>query len=102
MDQAAAALEPLDRLAVERLRISHVAEERARAGLDAQRPVGTARSGARAQAIERGGARLRRTASGPCLDQLHECPREEPDIVVLAASLCGRERFCVAAVRVVK
>jgi hypothetical protein len=63
---------------------------------------GAARSGARAQAIERSGARVRRAAADACLDQLDEGPREEPHIVVLAASPGGRERLGVAAVRVVQ
>ena len=47
-------------------------------------------------------ARVRRAAADACLDQLDEGPREEPDVVVLAASLGGRERLGVAAVRVVQ
>ena len=58
--------------------------------------------GAPAQAIERSGGRVRRAAADACLDQLHEGPREEPDIVVLGASLGSRERLGVAAASVVQ
>src|SRR5699024_4933936 len=102
MDDAAAARQPLDRLAVVGLRVAVVAEQRARARLDAERPVGRARTRALAQAIERGGRGVRRAAANAGLDQLHERPREEPDVVVLAPALRRRERLGVAAAPVVE
>ena len=55
VDHATAGREPLDGLAVEGLRSRSLAEQRARAGLDAERPVGAARLRAFAQAVERRG-----------------------------------------------
>jgi hypothetical protein len=47
VSHATAALEPLDRLAAERLRSSSIAQQGARAGLDPERPIGAARLRAR-------------------------------------------------------
>src|SRR5262245_10561401 len=74
VDPAATAREPLDRLAVELLGGVAFAEQRARAGLDAERPVGAARPRAFAQALERRGRRVRRAAAHARLDQLDERP----------------------------
>src|SRR3954471_8273077 len=50
VDDATSARQPVDGLPVERLGGSSVAEQRARAGLDAERPIGAARLRAPAQA----------------------------------------------------
>jgi hypothetical protein len=55
-----------------------------------------------AEAIERGGGRVRRAAADACLDQLYEGPLEEPGIVLFAALLGDRESIGVAAEAVVE
>ena len=55
----ARAAEPLDRLAVEALGVVAVAQQRARARLDPQRPVGAARPRRLREPLERGGRRAR-------------------------------------------
>src|SRR5204862_4630446 len=102
VDHATAALEPLDRLAVERLRTFPIGQQGARAGLDAKGPIGAAGLRALAQAIERSGGRGRLVAADACLDQLGERPPVGPDVLVLARPAGGRERLGVAAVAVVE
>src|SRR4051812_3556086 len=97
MDHATAALEPLDRLAVERFRIASVAQQRARAGLDAKCPIGAAGPRALAEAIERSGGRGRLVAADAGLDLLGERPPEGPDVLVFARPAGGRKRLGVAA-----
>src|SRR4051794_20877723 len=95
VDHAAAARQPLDRLAVAILGIASRAQQRARARLDAECPVRAGRLGSLTQAFEGGGGRVRGAAADAGLDQLDEGPSEGADIVVLTGSLGGRQRLGV-------
>src|SRR6476619_6491661 len=70
LDVDSGAGEPLDRLAIERFGGCPVAQERPRAGLDAERPVGATRRGCLRKLGERIDGELRLAAPDGCLDQL--------------------------------
>lgn len=101
VNHATAVLEPLDRLLVERLRMTSLAQQGARAGLDAERPIGGALARAFAQALERGGGLVASADADAGLYQLDESPTVRDDILVLACPVRGRDRLVVAAVAVV-
>ena len=102
MDHATAAREPLHRLAVEALRILSLAQQGARAGLDAERPIGAARPRAFAQALERG-CRLVRAARRATPASISSTSAQ-PYAMTSSCShaRCGiGERIAIAAVAVV-
>src|SRR5262249_37826060 len=95
LDRAAAPLESLDRLAVERVRVASLAQQGACAGLDAERPVRAAGSRPLAQAVERGSSVAGPSDMDACLDQLDEGPPVGDDVLVLACPLRSQERVGV-------
>ena len=99
-DRRAAAREPLDRLAVERLVVVH---QRAAARFDPERPLGAAGLRAFAQALERGGGLVRLAGADARPRSARPAPsRTQIDVLVLAGPLRGRERLAVVAVAVVQ
>jgi hypothetical protein len=99
LDRRAAAREPLDRLAVERL---VVAQQRTAARFDAERPFGAARQRALAEAVQRGSGLVGPAVADAGLDQLDQGPAVPDDVLVLACVPRGLERLDVATVAVVQ
>ena len=97
------ALETLNRMAVERVRVAWVGHGRASARLDAENPVGAAGARHLGQPPERVGGRLRPTAARRCLDELAERPAGHGQVGRIRGSeLRGGERLVIAAEAVVK
>jgi RNA polymerase sigma-70 factor (ECF subfamily) len=93
-------LEPLDRLTIKRLGRLPVGHQRARAGLDAKRPVGGTGRGCLRKPSERIDRELDPPAPGGRLDQLDQPPRREPDLKrVLGGLLRRSERVLIAVYR---
>jgi hypothetical protein len=98
LDVDAGAGEPLDRLAIERLGGFPVAEQRLRAGLDAERPVGATGPGCLRKLAEGIDSELRLAAPNGGLDQLDPAIIAPPRWVsVLAGPLRRGERVLVTA-----
>ena len=100
----AGAAEPVDRLAVEALGGLALAEQRPRAGLDPERPVGAA--GAASISESRRSASAARSgvpAAGGRLDQLDQRPGRRAELRRVLGGLLGRgQRVVVAAEAVVE
>src|SRR6476469_1874088 len=96
LDADAGAGEPLDRLAVERLGGFPVAQQRPRAGLDAERPVGATGPGCLRKLAEGIDRELRLPASDGRLDQLDRSIVAPPrGVSVLAGLLRRGERLLI-------
>src|SRR6478736_5578844 len=103
VDAAAAGAEAGDRLPVELLCFAAMAQERARARLHPERPVGVADVSALRERVQRGKrlAHGARTRSG--LDQLRQRPwREADQLAVLENAPAARQRLLVSAQAVVQ
>src|SRR6266576_7259785 len=97
LDPDAGSAESVDRLAVEGLGGLAVAEQRSRAGLDAEHPVAAAGAGAVRESLDGAPRPLEHPASGRCLDQLDRRPCWEHELVrVLASPLRRRQRVLIA------
>src|SRR5207302_1338578 len=97
LDADAGVAEPVDRLPIQALGGLAVAQQRSRAGLDAERPVGAAGAGAVRESLEGAGCALGYPAPGRCLDQLDRRPRWENELVrVLASPLRRGQRVLIA------
>src|ERR1700742_1541897 len=94
--------EPLDRLAIERLGGFPVAQQRPRAGLDAERPVGAAGPGRLRKLAEGIASTLRVPAPDGLLDQLDRRIIAPPrGVSVLAGLPCRGERFLIVTQTVI-
>src|SRR5580658_2269640 len=94
----ASAAEAVDRLAVVALGGVPVADQRPRAGLGTQRPVGPAGAGQAGEPLQRAGRALGYPAAHRRLHQLDKSPVREPDRWgVLAGPLRRGQRLLIAA-----
>jgi hypothetical protein len=98
LDRRAAACEPLDRLAVERLVFP---QQGTAPRFDPERPLRAARPGAFAQAIERVRGVIGLSDVDGGFDELDQRPAVRHHVFVLAGPLRIRERLAVATVGVV-
>ena len=90
--------EPLDRLAVQPLGGLVIAQQRPRAGLDAERPVGAGGRGHLLQTAQGADPALGLPGPGGGLDQLDRRPGGHPQLVRVVAARLGRgQRLVVAA-----
>src|SRR5207237_7208387 len=102
LDADAGAAEPVDRLPIEALGGLAVAQQRSRAGLDPQRPVGAAGASRLREPLE-GVSRARSLpAPGGGLDELDQPPGERQLLGVLAGPLGGVQRVLIPADAVVE
>jgi hypothetical protein len=97
-----AAPEMVDRLAVQRVGLVAVAQQRARAGLHAERPARTGDARALSELRQRPGCLVKGAAPHARLDELGQRPAEEPQILVLARAPGRGERDRVLAEPVVR
>ena len=98
----ACAGQALDRLAMGRLGLLALQQQRARAGLDPEAPVGAAGRGRRMQPLERGRRALGVAGTNRGLDELDERQGVRPGRMVLRCAPRGRQRRLVAAEPVVE
>ena len=98
----AGAAKPLDRLAVEAVGLLAFAQQRPRARLDAQRPVGAGGAGPFCELAQGVRRDVGTVASDARLDQLSERPAVQTEIIVGTRALGGGKSFPIAAKAVVQ
>src|SRR5579875_2191992 len=99
----ARAAQTVDGLPIDRLCRARCGEERARAGLDSESPIGSLGTGGGREASERGGGGVELSAARCGFDQLRERPHRRVEIERIPACLLSCcERLLIASEAVVE